>query len=107
MEDRLTELERRMGVWEVTRKRAQRRGNFWFSILTAVVIASPFLVTPDEEVPPTAAHVVGMPRLRFGRLWRAVSRTHRPRPAAPGAHNKSRHSPSITRGNAEAGSAYR
>ena len=83
MEERLAEMERRMGKWEVLRKRTQWRVNFWFTILTLVVIASPFLtIAPDEEAKPSQAQVAGFPRLRFGRLWRAVPRTRRPRPAA-------------------------
>jgi hypothetical protein len=81
MEDRLADLERRMGDWEVNRARAQRRANFWFTMLTLVVIASPFLVTPPEDDTPSPAsrqRLVSMLRLRFGCLWRTVYRMHRP-----------------------------
>ena len=88
MEERIAKLERRMGDWEVIRNRAQRRANFWFTVLTLVVIASPFLdISTDEEVQPAHAQAAALPRLRFGRLWRAVHRTRRPSRRAPASHH--------------------
>ena len=88
MEERMAEIERRMGDWEVTRNRMQRRANFWFSVLTLVVIASPFLATPPEdEEQPAPAHAAGVPHLRFGRLGRVLHWTRWSKRPVPGSHH--------------------